>query len=862
MTMADLPLLVFPNPTRAGRTRRRGFAGSVRRPNVADQGQRLAPKFDRLQAAMDGKRVALQDNPIGIRPEQVLVLETVGSIQDFANICRWTDGLQWLGEFEQGDLEPDYGFQDEVNPERQLRGQLFLIMSDQSALEQLRSLFDGWRTDPDRQFPYGLGKLKTAFAHLYDIRPWGAEDRLLETGLLEDWQSRLIGDDQTIPFEVELWFRPDDHRRHQAESYVGSIIESMDGEIVQQCVIPEISYHAILGRLSRFNIQEIIGSPETWGDINLIQCEDIMHLRPVGQCLVTLPEDATDIGMPQPVGDRREAIGEPLVALLDGLPLIGHDLLDGRIDVDDPDDYENAYQADERLHGTHMASLICHGDLSEGGPPVGRPLYVRPILQPRRSLYGPPSESIPAHVLPVDLIHRAVLRLYEQEGGESPAAPSVRVINLSIGDPARPLDREVGPLAKLLDWLSWKYNVLFIVSAGNHPRDVELGLSMPDILALTPEDRERLFVESIAKDTRHRRLLSPAETLNGLTLGASHSDPAPPSPNPYHVDPLIKRDLPSVISAHGPGYRRSIKPDILLPGGRQVLAEKLNNINNANAVLEVTKLTAPPGQLVATSSTTGRLDQTWYTRGTSNAAALASRGVHFLYEVIEGLREEIYGYLPVHYDAVLLKTLLVHGADWAGAWPLYLQALRNGQNPHLFRYYVGRFVGYGTSNIPKVMGCTAQRATAIGYGTISDDDGDVFTLPLPPSLSTKPEWRRLTITLAWITPVNSKHQNYRVAHLWFDPKNGNTLAPDRQNADFRAVQRGTVQHEILEGDRAVPFQDGDGISIKVNCRSDAGRLSEPIRYGLAVTLEVGEGVDIPIYQEVRDRLPVQVRVTP
>ena len=84
-------------------------------------------------------------------------------------------------------------------------------------------------------------------------------------------------------------------------------------------------------------------------------------------------------------------------------------------------------------------------------------------------------------------------------------------------------------------------------------------------------------------------------------------------------------------------------------------------------------------------------------------------------------------------------------------------------------------------------------------------------------------------------------------------------------ADHRAVQRGTVQHEVLEGSNAVAFHDGDSIVIKVNCRADAGDITEPIRYGLAVTLELAEDISIPlvrlpIYQEVRERLVVRIPV--
>jgi hypothetical protein len=72
------------------------------------------------------------------------------------------------------------------------------------------------------------------------------------------------------------------------------------------------------------------------------------------------------------------------------------------------------------------------------------------------------------------------------------------------------------------------------------------------------------------------------------------------------------------------------------------------------------------------------------------------------------------------------------------------------------------------------------------------------------------------------------------------------------------VQRGTVQHEVLESEKAVDFQEEDAIAIKVNCRADAGDILEPVRYALAVTLEVAEGINIPIYQEVKDRLRVRV----
>jgi hypothetical protein len=85
------------------------------------------------------------------------------------------------------------------------------------------------------------------------------------------------------------------------------------------------------------------------------------------------------------------------------------------------------------------------------------------------------------------------------------------------------------------------------------------------------------------------------------------------------------------------------------------------------------------------------------------------------------------------------------------------------------------------------------------------------------------------------------------------------LAIKRTDVDDNAVKRGTIQHEILEGDKATPFIDGTDLVIVVNCREDAGGLIQKIPYGLSVSLEVKEGIDIEIYQEVSSRIRPRIR---
>ena len=863
MAETDYPLLVFPEPEHAERDRR--FGGGGGRPNIPDaarQAQRLTPQFERLQEAMDKQRLALQDNPVGLQPEQVLVLETVGSIESFFRAVDKISGLEWLGEYELDGIAPDHGFADAAKPDKELKGQLFVVMTDQRALNQLRSLFGRWRRDSGMSFPRGLAPLKEAFQQLNTIRPWGVEDRIDETGILEDWRDRLEHDQDDVPFEAELWFRKSATHRQRAESQLGGIIESCEGTVIRRCIVPEIAYHGVLGRMPRAQIQAIMDDRTAFRDIRLLQCEGLMYVRPVGQCGVRSSDDTeteplSDYELARLVARPEPAPGGPVLALLDGLPLTGHRLLDDRLTVDDPDDYESAYQARERAHGTAMASLICHGDLNQRSAAGETPLYVRPILQPRRDFEGRFTEAIPEDILPVDLVHRSVRRLFESENGEPPVAPDVRVINLSVCDPARPFIREMSAWARLLDWLAWEYQVLFVVSAGNHPHDLELGVPRRSLNGFWDDGRQRAVIESLAADTRSRRLLSPAETLNGLTVGASHDD-ASPSPAISHlIDPFILPGLPSIVSAHGPGYRRAIKPDIFLPGGRQFVTEKLGT-THSNTTFVVAPYSSPPGQRVADPGSEGQLNRTRYTRGTSNATAIASRGAGELLRLIGELRDQTGNQVPAEYDTVLVKALLVHGAEWGYAKSLYCSILRTADNSRTFKDYVGRFLGYGSADLAKVMTCTAQRVTVLGFGKLEDDEGAVFRFPLPPSLSAKTVSRRLTITLAWLSPTNGTRQRYRVAHLWFEPKNN--VASARMYADSRAVRRGTVQHEILKGRKALAFQDGEAIEIKVNCRADAGDIPVPIPYGLAVTLEVAERVGIPIYREVRNRLAVRVPV--
>ena len=75
------------------------------------------------------------------------------------------------------------------------------------------------------------------------------------------------------------------------------------------------------------------------------------------------------------ISDELLPTGDAVVAVLDGMPMQNHRLLQGRIIVDDPDDYATGYESRYRVHGTSMTSLVIYGDINKHDFPIqnGRP---------------------------------------------------------------------------------------------------------------------------------------------------------------------------------------------------------------------------------------------------------------------------------------------------------------------------------------------------------------------------------------------------------------------------------------------------------------------------------------------------------
>lgn len=846
--MPDRPLILFPSPEKSERAKKSPAFTKTNFPSVGRQFDRLQPTFNVLKAAFEKKEITIQKSPVGMNPDFALVFEIIGTVNRFYTSVQKVEGLEWIFDKESEPIAADEEFYkiDKYGKktDEALSGQLYCVMSNKQAIQQLLSLWSRYQKGEEAVFQRGFTGIREVFTHIKTIRKWGAQDRIAETHAVEYWQENLdLNGDFPVPFEIELFFRAKEETRRTAFNTVSQEVNALGGRVIQECFLGEIAYHAMLVELPRVAIESLVNQYE---DIKLSQVDDIMFFRPTCQSVFISKTDSEPCPIQAPPLGVEDV--DPVVAVFDGMPIQNHPLLRGRIIVDDPDDYASNYESKYRIHGTAMTSLAIYGDLNRNDLPITSPVYVRPILRPKQ--VGPESmqEFVPDDKLFVDTIHRAVKRMMEGENGEDATAPNTKVINLSVGDPVRQLSTIMSPIARLIDYLAYKYKILFIISAGNHDEIINfIKQSFDELKSLDISERNTIFGKTIKDNQRNLKVLAPAESLNGLTIGALYDD----FTNLEESDRFIwavEKGMPSPISAYGKGYRSIITPDLFYYGGRKFIREKSKG--NLGWVLS----NREPGCKVAApyENDSGQA----YSFGTSDAAAQITHEAAKCYDVLEQVFfDETGNHIPNAYKAILLKAMLTHGASWDSVGNKVATATGTPVKQ------LCKWLGNGIPNIDRVVECTKERVTLIGLGAIKKEKADVFRLPLPVDFSTRLLKRKLTVTLAYFSPIVANKQAYRSAQLWFTIEDGNKrLVPDRQNTEWQTVRKGTLQHEIFTGENIIIWNNDDLI-IKVNCKSEAGTFNESIPYCIFVSFEVAEGLDIDLYTDVTNKIRQRIHIS-
>ena len=859
--MPERPLVLFAQPATADKEKMSSGPSNFHKPTFAQQKSLISPQFAVLQRAFENGNARMTSSANAVEPEYTIVFETVGNPSEFYTAVNKLKtkypNVEWLMELSSTcpNNNEFYAIDKKGNRDdtKQLKTKVFCILTNQQALSQILSLWKNYSSNEQFKFESGLTGFKHLFSTLKDVHQWGIQERIEDTGLLEEWNEELkYNPNNTVRTQIELFYRSSEYKRNSSEQRITNLITSVGGTVISRSLIPEIQYHAILAEIPKAYAQRILGREE----VELVLADEIMFMKGTGQTIMVGLSEETDEFASLSAPTR--IIKEPIIALFDGMPQENHPLLSNLLLVDDPDSLSSNYPVDERIHGTSMASLILRGQTMNSIKEDIHRIYVRPIMKSQKDWRDIIEEFIPDDFLIVDKIHECVRRLFEPVAGK--VAPSVRVINLSIGISYREYYNLISPLARLLDWLSYKYRVLFIVSAGNHSSDMELGMDFSTYAAL-PNDKKNKFVYNYISDNiRRLRFLSPAESMNSLTIGSIFSDNNDGTPL-YNMTNLCADNVPSMYGSYGRGINNAVKPDILYPGGRSFIREDVAKREKAKWVVSNTR--KPGIQSAYPNISRQGLGAIGYTFGTSNSAALISNKAAECYDVLNGVFiSETGESVPYDYVAVILKAMLAHGASLSELQDDCIDYL--SLSGRQIKSDIHKIGGYGVADVEKVKECTKNQITLIGYGDIKQNQAFLYSIPLPFNFHTQKYKRKLTVTLAYFSPIHPSSIKYREKQVWFTLDNGKNIAGKRAEYDYKAVLRGTLQHEIFEAESIQVWDENNSLTIKVNCRGDASDSDADvlIPYALFATFEMAPEYNIDVYQTVVDKVRAKNIIAP
>ncbi|MER8580362.1 S8 family peptidase [Mesorhizobium sp. M1423] len=731
---------------------------------------------------------------------------------------------------------------------------LYLTMPTENGMRQLLAMWRRFETKlAPREDEKDWWKI---FGYLSKIRVWNATDRIEPaTQLFID--RRMARDAaESVRLELDLWFHEDESVRMNAKESLEGILAAIGGRIVDFVTIEPIRYQVALIEVPA---QQAVDVRSRTGA--LANADQVMSIRPqslYSAAPLSEPIESEQNSAQGPVQELRPAVA----AILDGYPMQNHALLAGRVDVVEVDITGDSVPVERRFHGTAIASLVLHGDLANGEDPLTRRLKVVPVLAAPQHLND---ERTREDLLPLGVIYRAVVALKEDDGLFGPSGPDVLIINHSLCDAEGPFVRRPTPWAKLLDWLSEKYGILFVVSAGNITGQFPSGYSdHASFNSAAPLERQIALLRAVEASKGMRSLLSPAEAMTALSVGAVHADGAGDCPSEA-MDPFSAVGVTNIGSAIGPGINRALKPDIVEAGGRQVA-----NASNQPAghhiwpseIGHIGLKAAAPDPFTGSSSKTRR------STGTSNAAALVTRaGVRIIDALEEVLAEDGTALRDFSRASLATRTLLVHGARWGDAGTL-LEAAYPPPGLGQWRRRRGiitKFLGYGRPSYDQVIEGASNRVTLLADDEIRHEQLHEYRVPIPTSMVRSREIRRITMTLSWMPPMHPTSIAYRGVTLdvvdqagqrkfWRGVKTIMQPHPD----DMR---RGTCAHFILEGNNSTAFVDSNGLFIGVQARAlNAHFHQSSVPYALAVTLEVAPTVQEDIYASVRNAIRPRPRV--
>lgn len=517
----------------------------------------------------------------------------------------------------------------------------------------------------------------------------------------------------------ELW----DEFTLELENEVAAIIEAHGGQLVQQWQNGEAGLAAAtvhfpdsvsmrIEMLGRGFADLILNHPRVFEAREPEETEPLEGLVPQGEDAPAPPFELLP-----PSSDA------PWVTVIDSGMQEGHRLLAPAIAtarslclLPGRQPHETQDEVVEGGHGTRVAGAVLYPrDVPATG--LGQALC---RLGNARVLGA--DNLLPIRLLPPSMLERVV----EHFAG-------CRLFVHSINAAAPCLTHRMSAWATKMDELSFRRDVLFIVSAGNLTR----AQAVPG----------KGFVQHLQDGTPHpdyllsdsARIASPAQSLGALTVGSVGIADF----NDGNWTSIAGEQRPSCFSRAGLGLWGTVKPDVVEFGG------------------DFCRWQGQPVLVALRAQTSPSLVRS--TLGGGPEVARDEVGTSFAAPKVASLAAELQRAFPEQ-STQLYRALIVNSARW----PAWAEALPREERVKAFRW-----VGYGLPDRERALHNAPWRTTLISAEALSIGPGEatVFEVPIPDELRRPGQESslRIDVTLAYATePRRSRTSLKGYQAVWLD----------------------------------------------------------------------------------------------
>ncbi len=666
----------------------------------------------------------------------------------------------------------------------------WIVFSEDSEMKKFEdSLVAYARTDKK------YGTVLDAIKKITDIPP---EEKI--GPLLKD---KPLGADEVTPLDFSVW-NMDNNQLNHFLTGLKKFIKTNDGYVLDEfktknfCRLKIRVNNPLLQEILQLKEIESVDRPPRIRLQEKIQV-DFKDIRPQGKPM----DDAPGIL----VVDSGILPSHPLLinSVGDAIAIATKDQIGVR--PDDP--------YDEIGHGTQVAGIALYGDIQEciDNKEFAPEFWIFSSKVMYMDDNGDPTYDI--NELIEHQLYSAVTRIIEQY-------PQCRIINLSLGcsDYRMFAGKRQFDIASLIDELAYKFQLIFVICAGNYYEGFEHN-NYPEYL--------------LDESTDSTKIIDTASSALGITVGALYNETIP--------GPLIPRYViqPSHYTRVGPGYNGMVKPELVEIGGGKDDDTFIPTINH-NWINDHRLFTLDSG----TSFSTPKV-------------------AHFIAKLMITY--------PL-YSNNLLKALLLSSASIPEERPGSLRECNffgNATNQQkLLNIY-----GYGQPNIDKAFYSERNRVLLIRENRIQNNHVHIYPLFLPSNFINNKGMRTISIALAFDPVTNKNRIDYLGVmfemHL-FKNTDPNTLKQAYSEIDFNnndeeqipgllkkqeiklnpglnIRNKGVHQKGIVKFSKRPGIDPNVPLTLVILCKKRWVEKDYEQEYSVIVTVEHGENIDL--YNQIR-----------